>query len=693
MEGRPGLLADTRALRAAGFTALRFPMVLLGVGPCATVADANEAAVRLLGLGPDDVGRPAAEVLPFDLADALTRVEAGERARIEQEAVLPGVATAQPAWWALSLDPVLDEGGLVAAAVLVLDDVTGDAHERVAERAALRELTSAVASGPELSALYEQAVASAARTTHARSAALYVASDRSTFVLRAATDSARAPGSFEVADVASDLWQVALGRTGIGWTPDTADGSLPFASWNGWSSGLAAGFGGRGRDLGLLVVGEPADGGYADGALERLEIAATLSGTALANAQLLTEQRDLERLLAGAVETSARLVEASEPGEVHERLLEGLVERMGLAGAALWQPAPTDDAEEGALCLARWVGLPAEVRDHVATLPPASIAARLARGMIPPLIAEAAASSAETSWPGHPVHLVALPPPAKGVIGVYSRDRLPPLIGGVLATLAQAVATAEHQTTLHQRIRTVVVSLQRELRPTAVDLPADVDVGWVYRSATSGVEVGGDFYDVFTTTSGLVGLACGDVSGKGVEAASLTAMAVHTLRAFALQGTSPRAVLELVNRAVWRQTPPERFMTLAYACIDPREWTLQLVLAGHPSPLVVGSDGVHALDVEPDPPVGIDAQATFAEHALGLGPGEALVLVTDGATEARRGGGSGGLLGVEGLATALEERSGADAQAIADRVWDVVQDWSEQGTTDDCAIVVVRRRP
>nr|MDQ3610087.1 serine/threonine-protein phosphatase [Actinomycetota bacterium] len=266
----------------------------------------------------------------------------------------------------------------------------------------------------------------------------------------------------------------------------------------------------------------------------------------------------------------------------------------------------------------------------------------------------------------------------------------------VLATLARALSTAVRETTLHKRARTVVDSLQRQLLPRDVRLPGGIQVGTVYRSATAGVDVGGDFFDVFTADTGHVGVACGDVSGKGVEAASLTAMAVYSLRAYALPGAPPSTVLRLLNGAVSEQTPDDRFVTLAYARIDPATFRVQLALAGHPPPLVVDGDDVRVLDIPPDVPVGTLRHATFEQSELRLVAGQSLVLYTDGVTEARQAGSGAGdprLLGVEGLVEVVRGLTGQGPQALADGVWAAVRTWTGDGTTDDCAIIVVRCAP
>lgn len=403
------------------------------------------------------------------------------------------------------------------------------------------------------------------------------------------------------------------------------------------------------------------------------------------NARLLDELRQLEHLLRAAVDLSAALVQAEDPTSVRRELLRRLVEDMGMAGAVLWCPLHEGDPD---LELIAAYGLPPEVEARIERLPLSSLPPRLASDRL----SRQVAPHGQQEWPGKRLCLIAVPKPSSGVLGLYHQEPLPALVDGVVATLTHALAASVHQTTLHRRARTVVDSLQRELVGGPVSVPAGVEIGMVYQSATQGVHVGGDFTDVFGTQHGYLGVACGDVSGKGVEAASLTAMAVYSLRAFALQGASPSDVLTLLNAAVCEQTPDERFMTLAYARVDTDRWRGQLALAGHPTPLLVGPDGVSCLDVAPEVPVGLLAETTYEEIDIALQPGQALVFYTDGVTEARRGGEAPGrLFGTEGLVTVLDDLRGVDAEAIAEGVWSAVREWTNDRTTDDIAIVVLRR--
>jgi serine phosphatase RsbU (regulator of sigma subunit) len=408
----------------------------------------------------------------------------------------------------------------------------------------------------------------------------------------------------------------------------------------------------------------------------------------LTSAELNADRQRLAELVRGALDISANLIEAGTPAAVEQRLLDGLVGRLGMSGAALWAPSVAGDGVE----LVRAVGVPDEVLQQVRHLSASSAAAALARAPIAEADDEVPVAVASSSWPGHFVRLVEVPEPARGVLGVYSTGALPRLVDGVLATLAHGLAIASHLTALHARTRSVVDALQSELRPGPTVLPDGIEVGCVYQSATAGVDVGGDFYDVFATERGELGVVCGDVSGKGIEAASLTAMAVHSLRAYALYGAQPQTVVQLLNGMVCERTSDERFMTLTYARIRPETWEVDLAVAGHPPPIVLGPQGVRVLPVPADLPVGIAHDAVYEPIAFSMAPGEALVLYTDGVTEARRhGAGDAQLLGIDGLVAVLGPLTGRSADEVAEGVWAGVQAYAGGGTSDDCAIVVVRR--
>jgi phosphoserine phosphatase RsbU/P len=210
-----------------------------------------------------------------------------------------------------------------------------------------------------------------------------------------------------------------------------------------------------------------------------------------------------------------------------------------------------------------------------------------------------------------------------------------------------------------------------------------------YLAAGAGNEVGGDFYDCFATGDGEWALVIGDVCGKGAEAATLTALARYTIRAAAQHTRRPQKVLAELNEALLRQQLGYRFCTVLYASLTPRAGgvSVRVAIGGHPLPLVVRAGGAVETVGSPGSLLGILDDPEITEGAVELGPGDALVLVTDGVTEATaadRARGPGRLVAL------LGRSAGAGAAAIAEAVERDAVDAQGGAARDDVAVVVAR---
>ena len=155
-----------------------------------------------------------------------------------------------------------------------------------------------------------------------------------------------------------------------------------------------------------------------------------------------------------------------------------------------------------------------------------------------------------------------------------------------LRVLAAQSAMAIENAQRFERQRRVARSLQRGLLATDVTAVEGFRIGTVYEPATDDAEVGGDFFDVFDLPDARIGLVVGDVSGKGAEAAALTAQAKYMLRAFASRNPSPASALFHLNNSLERALDEERFATALFATIDPKDRSGQVSVAGHPFPLI-----------------------------------------------------------------------------------------------------------
>lgn len=235
----------------------------------------------------------------------------------------------------------------------------------------------------------------------------------------------------------------------------------------------------------------------------------------------------------------------------------------------------------------------------------------------------------------------------------------------------------------------VAATLSRSLRPSGLPTIPGVELGAVYRPAGAGREVGGDFYDVHALGDGWA-FAIGDVSGKGASSAAITAMARYTLRALSVPGQPPSTALAGLNRNMVDETEDETYLTVATGVLTPGEdGVVEVVLAlgGHAQPLLVPRTGpVRAVGI-PGGAIGLFADVEHADETFHLGPDDALVLFTDGVTEAR---GETGLFGEQRLVDLLEWVRGLDAAGLADCVADHVLAFQRDDAADDIAVLVIR---
>ena len=262
----------------------------------------------------------------------------------------------------------------------------------------------------------------------------------------------------------------------------------------------------------------------------------------------------------------------------------------------------------------------------------------------------------------------------------------------ILTQLAQLASVAITNAQLYERERTIARTLQRSLSPGALPAVTGLSAAVRFHPAGEGIELGGDFYDLFAARDGGWTALIGDVQGKGPDAAAVTALARHTMRAAAAYENRPSGVLALLHRAL-RDQHAERFCTVAYAHLRVAGGSIALELAcgGHPLPLVVHPDG----RVEPvgrlGTLLGSDIEPLLTDVAVQLGAGEVLVLYTDGVTEVRRRRRE--VFGHRELVALLETCGGLPPDAVADRVEGAVMTASEGRLRDDVAILAFGPTP
>jgi serine phosphatase RsbU (regulator of sigma subunit) len=257
--------------------------------------------------------------------------------------------------------------------------------------------------------------------------------------------------------------------------------------------------------------------------------------------------------------------------------------------------------------------------------------------------------------------------------------------------LATIAAVALDNARLYEQQRRTAHTLQAALLPVGLPAVPGLRLAARYRAPSeerAEMHVGGDLYDVVPDGDGC-SVVVADVCGKGAEAAALTALIRHTVRAEIDHGLGPAEVLERLNRAMLRASGdrPGRFATVAHARLraTPKGADVRLASAGHPPPLVL-RDGRATPMTAPGTLLGIYPDVTLTEVSFDLRHSEIMVLYTDGVTEAR---GSEGLYGTDRLAAAVASAPGGTADEVADHLLADVDAFQGGQQRDDIAILVV----
>jgi PAS domain S-box-containing protein len=186
----------------------------------------------------------------------------------------------------------------------------------------------------------------------------------------------------------------------------------------------------------------------------------------------------------------------------------------------------------------------------------------------------------------------------------------------------------------HEASRTIAHTLQQSMLAGAPPDDRRFTVASLYRPAVPGLEVGGDWHDVFRLPGDRAGVVVGDVVGRGLPAASAMGQLRSAVRALAGAGHSPEAVLRHLDTFV-EETPAAQYATLVYAEVDPATGTVVLAAAGHLPPVLFGGGEPRLFDGGRSTPLGI-AVVPRTEATFTLAPGEGFVFYTDGLVERRR---------------------------------------------------------
>jgi serine phosphatase RsbU (regulator of sigma subunit) len=275
-------------------------------------------------------------------------------------------------------------------------------------------------------------------------------------------------------------------------------------------------------------------------------------------------------------------------------------------------------------------------------------------------------------------------------VSAESGRRFTPEDVALVEELARRAGTAVDNARLYTEGALIAHTLQAELLPTDLPEIPFVEVAVRYRAAGELNEVGGDFYDIFpSSVDGEWMVVIGDVSGKGAEAAAVTALARYTLHAAALESSAPSELLMKLNAALMAQRRGRDFCTVCVARITPREDVTNVcfAIAGHPPPVIIRADGTTEMPGEPGTLLGIFADPDLVNCEVDLDHGDSMLLYTDGVIEAGR---PVGQLGEEGLAEALASARPASAAEAVDVAETIAIEVQQGPVRDDIALVAIR---
>lgn len=203
--------------------------------------------------------------------------------------------------------------------------------------------------------------------------------------------------------------------------------------------------------------------------------------------------------------------------------------------------------------------------------------------------------------------------------------------------LSQSMERAQ----MHEVQHALATELQRGMLPRGPLAAPGLTIATRYQAATSGIEIGGDFYDVVNCAEGQVALVIGDVQGHNLLAASLMGRLRTAVHAYTREGHGAAEVMTRANR--WLadlNADPDKalFATCCFVVIDPATGHLTISRAGHPPPVLLSPDAPpRILDCEAGLPLGVDAAAEYAAIELDVAPGTVMALTTDGLLESDAG--------------------------------------------------------
>jgi GAF domain-containing protein len=443
-----------------------------------------------------------------------------------------------------------------------------------------------------------------------------------------------------------------------------------------------------GRILGVLTVSSTAPRRpFTADDLRTAEVFANLAGVALDRAELLAreEQRVREELMLGR---AAREVARSlELDELYEAIVNQATILAGAPTAILTRQEPAS-RDLWVVCARGASERMRTARFHVGE----GMIGRVAATGEPYVSCEAdrprflpwiAAEEGIGSFAHVPVKLG---PRLFGVLTVADErpDTFDEATLDRLMAFARTAAGSIANALDFQRERRIAHALTRGFIPGPLPELEGFDAGLVYEPA-GGVAGGGDFFGLWRLRSGAVACLVGDVSGKGIEVAAISAMVRFFVEARTWDTADPAAVLAQTNALLRRRLPGTTFVPAVMAVIDGER--LRWCNAGHPPPVLIQAGGERHLS-RGGLPLGVDPESVYETFEAPFGRGDLLFAATDGLTEARREGRQFGDERLPELLAAHARHVGADE--LVRLVHSEVEAWAP-ALDDDVVVLALRR--
>mgnify|MGYP005811958919 CR=1 FL=1 len=521
-----------------------------------------------------------------------------------------------------------------------------------------------------------------------------------------------------------------------GRSPGAAEGLLGILAASGplvrgpsdalWPSGVAAGFG---RDysslaaplrvsdqpVGLIELAHRSPGRYGHEAQAMTATFASYAAVAIENARLYDQAQEQAYASAALLQVAQAVASLSSLDEILGTILRTMPILVGVQRAVLylWDPV------EASYSPGQEFGLPAEARQRLWNC-------NFAAGDFPMLDAARERGAAAVrvlrgrdrpeSWPRFkPARsneaalrdasrlLIAVPLVIKaehfGVLLVEEasgarrfRERRLEIINGISQQAALAIQSdrLQGEMVVRERLETEV-NLARQIQRAFIPEKLPRVEGWELAGRwETARQVGGDFYDVLALPGGKIGLFIGDVADKGMPAALFMALTRTLVRAAVLQTESPGRALEQVNSLLIPDTSLGMFVTGVYGVLDPATHSFTYANAGHNPPLWARGDGRIEPLTRTGIALGIVEGQPISERTIHLGPGESVLLYTDGITEAFAP--SGEMYGEARLLATLRSSSDRDAAALLDAVQASVKAFMDTlPPSDDMTLLALKR--